>query len=119
MKFNLIICTFKRSEALGRLLDSVAVQSRLPDEILVIDASPDDKTRDLLENIKLSGLKYFKVGETDSGLTRQRNYGIRETGKEIEVVSFLDDDIILQPDYFEKLIDTYKAYPDTIGVGGY
>ncbi len=119
MKFNLIICTYKRSQALGSLLESVAVQSRLPDEILVIDASPDDKTRDLLENRKLPGLKYFKLGSEDLGLTRQRNFGIRETAKEIEVVSFLDDDIILEPDYFEKLIDTYKAHPNAIGVGGY
>ncbi len=119
MKFNLVVCTYKRSEALGRLLESVAAQSRLPDEILVIDASPDDKTRDLIKARKLSGLKYFKVGEKDRGLTRQRNYGIRQTGKEIEVICFLDDDIILELDYFEKLIATYSTYPDAIGVGGY
>jgi GT2 family glycosyltransferase len=119
MKFNLIICTYKRSGALGRLLDSVALQSRLPNEILVIDASPDDDTRYLVENSKLSGLKYFKVGIEERGLTRQRNYGINKTGNEIEVISFLDDDIILESDYFEKLIETYRLKKDAIGVGGY
>ncbi len=120
MKFNLIICTYKRSGALARLLESVALQSRLPDEVLVIDASPDEKTRDLLENSsKISNLKYFNVENEYRGLTRQRNYGVRETGREIDVISFLDDDIILKPDYFEKLINSYKAYPDAIGVGGY
>lgn len=119
MKFNLIICTYKRNKALGRLLDSVALQSWLPDEILVVDASPDDLTRKLIEKTVIEGLKYFKVDEKNRGLTRQRNYGIGKTGKEIDVISFLDDDIILEPGYFEKLINTYKTYPNAIGVGGY
>ncbi|MBZ9632370.1 glycosyltransferase [Salegentibacter sp. LM13S] len=119
MKFNLIVCTYKRRKALGRLLASVALQSRIPDEILIIDASPDDLTRELIERNVIEGLKYFKVDEKDRGLTRQRNYGIGKTGKEIDVISFLDDDIILEQDYFEKLIDTYATYPNAIGVGGY
>jgi GT2 family glycosyltransferase len=100
-------------------LDSVALQSLLPDEILVIDGSPDDITSNLIKRQNLSVLKYYKVGEKDRGLTKQRNYGIRRTDKEIELISFLDDDIILEPDYFEKLITTYSDYPDAIGIGGY
>ncbi|MGY5850377.1 glycosyltransferase family 2 protein [Salegentibacter sp. F14] len=119
MKFNLIICTYKRPGAIGKLLESLAKQSRLPDELLVIDASPDELTRKLLENKKFPGLKYFKVEDKDRGLTRQRNYGIQKAAEDIEVICFLDDDIILEPDYFEKLITTYSVFPDAIGIGGY
>ena len=31
----------------------------------------------------------------------------------------MDDDVILEPDYFEQLIATYLAYPDALAVGGY
>lgn len=119
MKFNLIICTYKRPAAIHRLLESVARQTMIPKEILVVDASPDDLTRELLEGNQYPKLKYFKVTEEDSGLTRQRNFGITKTGEDIEVISFLDDDIILEPEYFEKLIGTYSVYPDAIAVGGY
>jgi GT2 family glycosyltransferase len=119
MKFNLIICTYKRPKAIAKLLESVATQSRIPDEVLVIDASPDDFTRNLLKNKKFPGLKYFKVEDKDRGLTRQRNYGIQKTREDIEIICFLDDDIILEINYFEKLIHTYSEYPEALGVGGY
>ncbi|MFD2517921.1 glycosyltransferase family 2 protein [Salinimicrobium flavum] len=119
MKFNLIICTLKRPKSIKDLLDSVACQTLYPDEILVIDASPDNLTANLLQEFSYTALKYFKVNEKNSGLTRQRNYGISKTSKEIEVICFLDDDIILEPDYFENLIRTYTFCPTAVGVGGY
>ncbi|MFM9824819.1 glycosyltransferase family 2 protein, partial [Flavobacterium sp.] len=53
------------------------------------------------------------------GLTKQRNYGIERVGTEIEVVCFLDDDIVLEKNYFEQLLKTYEIYPEALGVGGY
>ena len=118
-KFNLVICTHKRPEVINKLLVSVYDQIYLPSEILVIDASPDNETKNLLKNNIFPGLKYFKVTAKDKGLTRQRNFGIKKTGDDIEVITFLDDDIILEPGYFENLINTYNKKPDAIGVGGY
>lgn len=119
MNFSLIICTFNRPGALIRLLDSVKEQSLYPDEILVIDGSPGAETSDVVRRESCQGLRYWKVGAENRGLTRQRNYGIKRVAEESEVVCFLDDDIILEPDYFEKLISTYKTYPDAVGVGGW
>jgi GT2 family glycosyltransferase len=31
----------------------------------------------------------------------------------------LDDDIVLESDYFEQLMSTYQKHPDALGVGGY
>ena len=118
MKFNLIICTYQRSQAIERLLESVMEQKLYPDEILVIDASPDDLTKKLFGDKVYPALKYHKVGKDDSGLTRQRNFGIKHSSPEMEVLCFLDDDIVLEPDYFEKLVESYIKYPRTIGIGG-
>ncbi|MCM4161388.1 glycosyltransferase family 2 protein [Antarcticibacterium flavum] len=119
MNFSLIICTYKRPQVITKLLESVFLQNLVPNEIIVVDSSPDVHTKDLLKGDKYRGLKYYKVGKEDQGLTRQRNFGIRETNEDIEVITFLDDDIILEPDYFENLIATYSEKPDAIGVGGY
>lgn len=118
MKFNLIICTYRRRVAIERLLQSVREQTLYPDEILVIDASPDDISKKLFEEMVYPNLKYFKVGTDDSGLTRQRNYGIKHSSPEMDILCFLDDDIVLAPNYFENLIATYHIHPDAIGVGG-
>lgn len=119
IKCSLIICTYKRPGALQKLLESITFQNLYPDEILVIDGSPGEETREMLMNTNYPGVQYFQVTEKERGLTLQRNYGIAKTGKEIDVICFLDDDTVLEPGYFEQLIGTYKIKPDAIGVGGY
>jgi GT2 family glycosyltransferase len=32
---------------------------------------------------------------------------------------FLDDDTVLEVDYFEEILKTYQVYPDALGAGGY
>lgn len=119
MRFNLIICTYKRSNSLLKLLKSVRSQSLYPSEILIIDGSPDEETKRMLQDKCFKNLKYFKVGKEDLGLTRQRNFGVRKSSKEVEIITFLDDDTVLTLNYFENLIGTYKNFPDAVGVGGY
>lgn len=119
MVFTLIICTYKRSQPLFKLLLSVQHQTLYPNEILIVDGSPDDFTKEMLTQNSFQGLKYFKVDEKDRGLTKQRNYGIARVQEVSEVVCFLDDDTVLEPTYFEEIIKTYALFPEALGVGGY
>jgi len=119
MNFTLIICTYKRPQALLTLLQSVKQQTLYPNSILIVDGSPDDDTQVMLAQNSFSKLVYFKVDAQDRGLTKQRNYGIARVDNSSEVVCFLDDDTILAPRYFEELIKTYQHYPEALGVGGY
>lgn len=119
MFFSLIICTYKRTEALLRLLNSVKKQEVRPHEILIIDSSPDDNTSQAVRGTELSGLRYFKVEEKDRGLTRQRNFGISKINAASEIICFLDDDVVLETTYFKELLETFRVKPDAVGVGGY
>lgn len=118
LKFSLIICTYERATALKSLLDSVEQQSLYPDEILVVDGSNNERTYNILLENQYPKLKYFRVADEDRGLTRQRNYGIEQSG-EVDVICFLDDDILLKPDYFHQLIQTYNSKPESMAVGGW
>ena len=119
MKYTLIICTYMRDVPLLNLLNSVKNQTVYPNEILIIDGSTNDETRNALEKIQFENLKYFKVTPEDRGLTKQRNFGVNLVSKDYEMICFLDDDVILFPDYFEHVIQTYKTHPDALAVGGY
>lgn len=119
MNFSLIICTYKRPQALLTLLQSVKQQTLYPTEILIVDGSPDDATKAMLDQNAFQDLHYFKVDEKNRGLTKQRNYGIARVSEASEVVCFLDDDTVLASNYFEEIIKTYTIYPEALGVGGY
>ncbi len=119
MKFSLIICTYKRPLAINKLLKSVKEQLLYPNEILVIDGSPDNRTCKILEKNKYDNLMYFQMQKEDRGLTRQRNFGIAKVGSDVDVICFLDDDIVLTPEYFKELLSTYSVFPDAVGIGGY
>ncbi|WP_406684217.1 glycosyltransferase [Seonamhaeicola sp. MEBiC1930] len=119
MNFTLIICTYMRCQPLLKLLMSVKSQSLYPNEILIIDGSTNNKTQQVLTENKFDNLKYFKVNDSDRGLTKQRNYGLGKVDKLIDIICFLDDDIVLEEDYFKELISTYKEKPEALAVGGY
>ncbi len=108
-----------RSKPLLTLLQSVQEQTLYPDEILIIDGSTNTETEHILKKNQFKNLHYFLVPDKHRGLTKQRNYGIERVGNEIEVVCFLDDDIVLELDYFEQLIKTYEIHPQALGIGGY
>jgi GT2 family glycosyltransferase len=118
MKFSLIICTYSRAKSLKRLLKSVQNQILYPDEILIVDGSDDSETETMLTENSYERLTYFQVDAENRGLTKQRNFGISKLSDDSDILCFLDDDIVLQPDYFDKLISTFIQYPDAKGVGG-
>jgi GT2 family glycosyltransferase len=119
MKFSLIVCTYMRPKPLLSLLNSVKQQTLYPNEILIVDGSTNTETEAALKQNYFDKLIYFKVNEKERGLTKQRNFGIDKVAENIDVVCFLDDDIVLTPNYFETLISTYSTNQDALAVGGY
>ncbi len=108
-----------RPNALLNLLNSVKLQELYPNEILIIDGSTTNETYEILNVNIFENLSYYLVSNEQRGLTKQRNFGISKVSEATEIICFLDDDTILDKDYFKNLISTYTLYPDALGVGGY
>ena len=108
-----------RPKALQTLLNSVKTQTLYPNEIIIIDGSLNNDTSNLLKNSSHKNLKHVLVNEANRGLTKQRNYGIKMVNKDSDIICFLDDDIVLEVDYFQNLLETYKVKKDALAVGGY
>jgi len=118
MKFTLIICTYLRPEPLLQLLQSVQRQTLYPDEILIIDGSTNQETARVLSQYHFQNLNYFLVVPENRGLTKQRNFGISKVALDSEIICFLDDDTVLDSDYFIEIIKTFAENQDAVGVGG-
>jgi GT2 family glycosyltransferase len=107
-----------RPKPLLKLLQSVKEQTLYPNEIIIVDGSVNQETKEMLGQNSFEHLNYFLVSEKDRGLTRQRNYGISRVGKEMDIVCFLDDDTVLEPDYFEEILKSFQENEGVVGVGG-
>lgn len=99
MKISLIIPTKNREQELAHAVKSVLVQTRIPDELIIVDdGNLDLKWLGTLVDNKIP-LKYFK--KEVPGLVKSRNKGIEMASGDI--ISFIDDDVELAQNYFEVI----------------
>jgi len=117
----LIICTHKRPESLKRFLHSLAGQDCKADQLIIVDAIPNDHTDQMLKEYcgveaLANQFLYFHVSGPLRGLTRQRNFALRWVTTDL--VAFFDDDILLLPNCLREMEKVHRAAEDhVVGVG--
>lgn len=98
--YTIVIATYQRPEPLRRALESVAVQTCPPEQVILVDSSPDEATQKVVE--EFSGkLPVRYVRGTVSSAAQQRNQGVDLCAS--PYVVFLDDDAVLYPETLEQL----------------
>jgi GT2 family glycosyltransferase len=117
---TVVICTYQRPESTIRVLNSIATQSRMPDAILVIDASSDARTADAVTAWQANvgrnlPLQYWRVADAHRGLTRQRNFALDRV--RTDLVAFFDDDVVLAADCLREMERAHRDDPTVVGVG--
>jgi GT2 family glycosyltransferase len=92
-----IVPVFNGREHLRRLLDSLEIQTRRAEELLVVDNGSSDGAPELARE---RGARVIAMGR-NSGFAPAVNRGIREARG--EWLAILNSDVELAPDYFELL----------------
>ena len=112
--FSVVVCTYKRAESFGRFLTSLIAQNVHPTRLVVVDATPDASTEEVLaarSDVESAArhVVYVRVTGELKGLTRQRKYGLSliDTG----LVVFCDDDVVLRAGCLTKLVHTLTEDP--------
>ncbi len=103
-----LVPTLNRRVPLGRMLESLAQQSFQPAEMIVVDASRSDETRQLCETHipgLLTKIVYQRAEET--GAATQRVQAVACATR--DVVWFLDDDVLFEEDCLKHLWDTLHS----------
>lgn len=124
MDFSVAIPTFNRPNEVGDCLESILIQTFIPQELLVIDdgALPSKFIQRWLDKLKKKNINfvYYKKDHAKirRGLSESKNIALKIARHDI--VFILDDDLVLDPDFFEKIMDIWAASKDDqlIGVGG-
>jgi len=113
MKIAFITPTKDRPEDLRKMLQSLAGQTRKPDQVIVVDASGDPVEAEV-RGIEGLCVDYLRWEEKPSAAS-QRNGGIALVRDDIDLVCFFDDDQILRPDALEKMLAFWQAAAGDVG----
>ena len=113
LKLVFVVATKDRPDELRRLWRSLASQTRLPDKVIVVDASA--------RRLALGGLApasiILRYITTDvASAARQRNLGLDASGTDVDLVGFLDDDVVLEENAVEEMLRFWGGAE--AGVGG-
>ncbi len=112
---SLIICTRNRPKFLGDIVNSILAGQQVPAEIVIIDQS--DPPPSLLADLtKERACEIRHLLSHSIGTSRSRNEGI--AAARYEWLAFMDDDMIVDRDWFDIVIRTLvEAGPRTIVAG--
>lgn len=103
MKTSLIVSTYNRPETLRLTLNSIARQSRLPDEVIIADDGSSQTTQLLIDQMKSQfPVPLLHVWQEDQGfrLAAIRNKAIVKASGQYLI--FTDGDIILHKDFIQS-----------------
>lgn len=120
---TVVVCTYRRPASLNRLLTSIYERERKPWQVIVVDASPDEETRNSLTRnwnhlLRNGELRYHNVTAEHRGLTKQRNFGLQHV--QTDLVCFFDDDVVLVDDCLAEMEAVHRSMGDAVvGVGAY
>src|SRR5579885_1387837 len=110
---SIVICTDGRAQALRNTLCSLSYLDYSAFEVCVVHGPTEDGTRELLEEYA----RRIKVGyNPERNLSVSRNIGIAMAAGEI--VAFIDDDCIPEPEWLRDLVDAL-ADAAVGGAGGF
>ncbi len=110
---SVVIVTYNRADYVQTCLEHLDGQTRAPLEIIVVDSSPNDDTRDLLA--AWPGVVYLRNEAGLGTMATSRAIGTRRA--EGDIVAFIDDDAFAEPEWLENLVRPY-ADPRVGAVGG-
>jgi glycosyltransferase involved in cell wall biosynthesis len=109
MKISALIPTHNSSKTIEMTLNSVLRQTRVIDEILVLDDGSKDETVSILESY---GSKIILIRSVNGGVARARNQLCQHANGDIW--AFLDHDDLWHPDYVKIQMQAAERFPDAV-----
>jgi glycosyltransferase involved in cell wall biosynthesis len=119
LKTTLICTVLNEENNIGKLIDSIAKQSILPNEVIIVDGGSEDNTLDILNNKKIQFSKLFNIrviikkGNRSMG----RNEAIKESSNEI--ILSTDSGCTLDKNWIKNILKPFKDKSVDVVAGYY
>lgn len=114
-RVSAIITAYNSEAFIAEAIQSILNQSRVVDEIVVVDDGSTDATRRVVAEFADQGIKFIQQNNMGAGAAR--NKGIRETSGEF--IAFLDADDLWLENKTLLQINYMTSHPEAALVSGY
>ena len=117
LRIAVIIPVYNREQYLLEALDSIDRQTRIPDEIIVVDDGSTDRSPDIARSWKPKRAPQPRfLTQANQGAAAARNRAIRSTNAEL--IAPLDSDDVLLPKHLELLESAFQQFPAIVACAG-
>ena len=121
MKISVVIPTYNRANFLKECLESILRQKLLPYEVIVVDNATHREAEQVIDVLRLDfnnsnvNISYIRNKENSGAIAR--NIGALAANGDF--VAFLDDDVVLDSNYYYKIEKVFLEFPSALGVHGH
>lgn len=105
-KVSLVITVLNEVNFIAHLLESIELQTKLPDELVIVDGSSNDGTLDLIRTFATKSKLNIKIFERKGNISVGRNYGISKA--QFSLIASTDAGCRLDPDWLKYLIAAHQ-----------
>lgn len=112
---SVVVATYKRPDLIGSCLDALGSQTLPPLEVIVVDQSPDTRTREVVASRSIHAPIRYLHSDV-AGVSLARNTGFRAA--QGAVVAITDDDALPEPAWLEALLRAFAASSPRPGLVG-
>lgn len=110
---TLVLATYGRSDVLEPMLESLANQTWLGFELIVVDQNADDRVVPMLAPIRQAGITVTHLKASAPNLSAARNAGIAAAAG--QWVAFPDDDCWYEEDCLARVVEAIESTPQIDG----
>ena len=107
-----VMTSFNKIEDVRRNLDGIRAQTVPFDEIIVVDNESSDGTQAMIRS-EFPEVHLVEMPNSSYGACETFNIGFGNATS--DYIAILDDDVILPPEWLEKMLAKFASEPDTTG----
>lgn len=119
-RITAVIPTRNRPADLESAVASVYAQTRMPEKLLIIDQSPERTSRERVEALAARHpgklILNYVHDPAIKGLVHAKQVAAEKADGDL--VCFLEDDLLLEPNYFAAVEQGFSAHPEMLGCCG-
>ena len=112
--FSIAMCTYNGSSFLPEQLESIAAQTRLPDELVICDDRSSDGTAALIEEFAARTPFPVRLVVNGSTLGSTKNFENAISRTQHEVIVLADQDDVWYPDKLERMEQVFARSKDVV-----